>query len=239
MANISYPASLSNGSTADATAVMAFFNAITAQVNGNIEALNMANATITGAKIANDTITATQIAPDAIGQSELGPLSVGTPELIDDSVTAAKIATDAVGAPEIATDAVGQAEIAASAVGAGEVKFNNSSNNLSVTATTGGADTGTITPAAGTYMVVLQLQAITTGTATTCLFQAKKNAAAIPATSVSAVVLNVTATALNTDYGAIAFVTTFNGTDTLKVTATSGASTVAANVAAHLFGVLN
>lgn len=111
MANITYPASLANDTTADATAVMAFFNAITAQVNGNIEALNMANLTITGAKIANDTITAAQIAPNAITASELADGAVDTAAILDSAVVAAKLGTGAVTSAAILDAAIKRADL--------------------------------------------------------------------------------------------------------------------------------
>ena len=51
MGTIVYPNILQNGSANDATEVMADFNAITAQVNGNIDADNIKDGSITAAKI--------------------------------------------------------------------------------------------------------------------------------------------------------------------------------------------
>lgn len=65
------PSTLTNGTVADATQVMADLNAILAAVNGNLDATNLLAGGVT--------------------QSRLAKPSVGTPELIDASVTDAKL----------------------------------------------------------------------------------------------------------------------------------------------------
>lgn len=53
MASITYPNTFTNGTIADATQVNANFDAITAQVNGNLDATNIKDAAITLAKLAS------------------------------------------------------------------------------------------------------------------------------------------------------------------------------------------
>jgi hypothetical protein len=260
LANITYPASLTNNTTADADQVMAFFNAITAQVNGNIEAANMANLTITGAKIANDTITATQIAADAITQSELGPLSVGTPELIDLGVTGAKIANDTVTATQIASDAITQSELGPLSVGTPELidlavstaKIANNAVNLgklsllasttsgsSTLTTTGNFTPVTVTPVAGTYLILATCKyANLSGSAGTCSFNLQKDAANYPTVSGTIAVTHSITGPIATANEVLAVVDTLNGSNALRVqaTRTGGGATDTAAADILVFG---
>lgn len=79
MALIVLTPALANDTDADADEVMALLDEIIAQVNGNLEAINLADAAVTAAKMA--------------------ALSVGTAALQDDAVTSAKAKLTTVVAP--------------------------------------------------------------------------------------------------------------------------------------------
>ena len=78
------------GDEAKASEVMANFNAIVAEINGNIQPANLQDNSVTTPKIANNAVTS----------GKLHDSAVTTSKIADDNVTAAKIADGAIDTAE-------------------------------------------------------------------------------------------------------------------------------------------
>lgn len=108
MGTVTLPNTLTAGAEAKASEVMANFNALVSEMNGNLDATNLINAAISTAKIADLAVTSGKLANSA----------VITGKIADDNVTAAKIADGAIDdAAKIADGIITAAKLVAGALG--------------------------------------------------------------------------------------------------------------------------
>lgn len=130
MANITFPNNLVNDTVADALEVMANFNAVATQVNGNIEAANLASNAITNAKIADDAVDTAEIADEAVESAQIAPTAVTEAKIANGAVTENKLGNLAVTVGKLANDAVETAKIKDANVTAAKLASGAAATNL-------------------------------------------------------------------------------------------------------------
>lgn len=109
MAEVIFPNDLTNGQPADADQVMANFNALTDQINGNLDDDNIANSAITTAKLNNGAVTTAKLADGAVTAPKLGAGIVGAAAIADHSLPLSKILTPNIaGSIPIAQNGIGE-----------------------------------------------------------------------------------------------------------------------------------
>ena len=106
MGNITLPYTITNGQTTDANKVMANLNAIIAEVNGNLESVNIKDLAVITDKLAALAVTAAKIATDAVETLKIKDANVTAVKLATDSVETLKIKDVNVTAAKLATDSV-------------------------------------------------------------------------------------------------------------------------------------
>lgn len=136
----SWPYTITNGTTPDATEVMANLNSISSHFTGKTGGqLLIANSsgvvtaqTMSGdvtvsntgvASLSANSVGSSEIATDAVGSSEIAANAVGSSEIASGAVTASEIAAGAVGTAELAANAVTSAKIGANEVQAGDYQL--------------------------------------------------------------------------------------------------------------------
>jgi hypothetical protein len=103
MATIIYPTPVFSPNTlARASEVTANFDAISDEVNGNLDTDNLADNAVTSTKIEDAAVTTAKIGTGAVTELKIG----------DAAVTAAKVASNAVTTAKIANEAVTNAKLA-------------------------------------------------------------------------------------------------------------------------------
>lgn len=126
MATVVIPNTFVTGTTILASEMNANFNAITAQVNGNLDANNLANSAVTENKIANLAVTEGKLASSAVATAKIANLAVTEAKLAASAVTASKLAADAVTNVKIAAAAaIDAAKIADGSVSNTEFQYLN------------------------------------------------------------------------------------------------------------------
>ena len=106
MGNVTLPYTITNGQTTDATKLMADLNAIVAEVNGNLESVNIKDLAVITDKLAALAVTAAKIATDAVETLKIKDANVTAVKLAADAVETAKIKDANVTAAKLATDSV-------------------------------------------------------------------------------------------------------------------------------------
>ena len=109
MGLVTKPFHLEAGNTARASELNDNFDAIIAQVNGNIQEVNLANGSVTENKIGDGAVTTAKIGDLQVTTAKLGDLQVTTGKIGDLQVTDAKVAAG-VNAAKIGTGTVSNTE---------------------------------------------------------------------------------------------------------------------------------
>jgi hypothetical protein len=91
MATVSLPNIFAPNTPALASEVNANFDAIIAQVNGNIQAVNLANSAVTENKIADGAVGTVKLANLAVESGKIADGAVGTTKLANAAVTPEKL----------------------------------------------------------------------------------------------------------------------------------------------------
>ncbi len=110
------PGTIQNTQVTDAAKVMENFAAIVAEVNGNIEPVNIKALAVETAKIAALAVTAAKLATDAVETLKIKDANVTTAKIANLNVTAGKLAADAVETVKIKNLNVTTGKIAADAI---------------------------------------------------------------------------------------------------------------------------
>lgn len=116
MATIIYPHTFVPNTPARASEVNANFDAITDEVNGNIDADNLADNAVTAAKIEDGAVTTAKLNDGAVSEAKLASGAVTSAKIGDGAVVAAKLGDLAVQTSKLNNSAVTEAKIGPSAV---------------------------------------------------------------------------------------------------------------------------
>ena len=128
MANITYPNTFTAGTTARASEMNENFDAVSAQVNGSLEAANLANGAVTAIKLAADAVTTAKILDANVTEAKLAANAVATAKVADGAITAAKMAANSVATASIVDGAVTAAKLATTLAGTFTPGFNEAVN---------------------------------------------------------------------------------------------------------------
>lgn len=123
MATVFLPNIFIANTPALASEVNANFNAILAQVNGNLTTANLADGAVTSSRIANNAITTQKIAPLSVESPRIGNMAVTTEKINQSAVTNEKIADGAVTSGKIANGAVTAAKFASASISPANTSF--------------------------------------------------------------------------------------------------------------------
>lgn len=116
-----FPHNLTDGTPARASEVMANFNALTAAINGALEAGNLADASVSSGKLQDLSVTTSKLDDGSVTSAKLADEAVTSGKLDDQSVTTAKLRDGSVTSDKIFAQAVTTAKLDNFAVTSGKL----------------------------------------------------------------------------------------------------------------------